>query len=125
LEIVAGGPVAIGNSVLELRNHWRTWTAAHVGGYGTREHNFYNSVVTKYGYGIQARAMQDLFLSGQRKAAEAAVPDDLLEKITLIGPASYVRDRIAAYREAGVTVLNVVPVGEAPLRAIERVRAML
>ena len=67
-------------------------------------------------YGIkvteeEATRIQDAYLGGDRKAAEAMVPAALIEGMSLIGDVGFVRDRIAAYREAGVTILNVQPIG--------------
>ncbi|HUO48785.1 MAG TPA: LLM class flavin-dependent oxidoreductase, partial [Acidimicrobiales bacterium] len=66
--------------------------------------------------------IQDLYLEGQKEEAAAAVPDALLEQTSLVGPAGYVRDRIEAYREAGVTVLNVTVIGPDALGTIEQLR---
>lgn len=55
-----------------------------------------------------------LYLPGRKAEAEAAVPAELLEKTALVGPGSYLKERIACYREGGVTVLNVTPVAGNP-----------
>ena len=65
--------------------------------------------------------MQDLYLGGDRKAAAALVPDELIAGLSLIGDAGFVKDRIAAYRDAGVTVLNVQPIGPNKLQDLETV----
>ena len=92
-------------------------TALYVGGMGARGRNFYNTLVRRYGFEKEAERIQDLYLDGKKDEAAAAVPDELLEVTSLIGPAGYVKDRIAAYREAGVTVLNVTPGGARPAGA--------
>ena len=66
--------------------------------------------------------IQDLYLSGKKEEAAAAVPAELLEETSLIGPPGYVQERIAAYREAGVTVLNVTPIGPDPLATVEQLK---
>jgi alkanesulfonate monooxygenase SsuD/methylene tetrahydromethanopterin reductase-like flavin-dependent oxidoreductase (luciferase family) len=75
-----------------------------------------------YGYEQEALEIQDLYLSGQKKAAEAAVPSSLLDDLSLIGSAGYVKDRIAAFKAAGVTMLDVIPIGPDPLGDVARVR---
>jgi F420-dependent oxidoreductase-like protein len=122
LEVCAGGAVAIGEDVTHLRDRGRPHTALYVGGMGARGRNFYNDLARRYGWEAEARTIQDLYLDGRKKEAEAAVPAELLEKTSLIGPPGYVRERIAAYREAGVTVLSITPIGPDPLRVIEQVK---
>ena len=122
LEICAGGLVAVGDGVEGLRDLARPSVALYVGGMGARGQNFYNSLVQRYGFEAEAAVVQDLYLSGKKHEAAAAVPDELLEKTSLIGTAGYVRDRIAAFAEAGVTVLNVVPVDAEPARLIGQLK---
>lgn len=69
--------------------------------------------------------IQELYLSGRKREAEALVPDKLLEQTSLIGPASYVKERIAAYREAGVTILIADPVGSDARHDLEQIRNWL
>ena len=69
--------------------------------------------------------IQDLYLAGHKDEAAAAVPAELLELTSLIGPEGYVRDRIEAFREAGVTMLNVIPIDPDPVRLIARVKEWL
>lgn len=87
--------------------------------------NFYNDLAVAYGYGKEAATIQELYLSGKKREAEAAVPDEFCELMTLCGPEGYVRDRIEAFREAGVTMLNVTPVGPEPARLISTVKNWL
>jgi len=112
LMITAGGVLAIGDSdeVLALRNAARPMVALYVGGMGAKGKNFYNDVAVRYGWEKEAAEIQDLYLSGKKKEAEALIPDEFLELTTLCGPAGYVKDRVAAFREAGVTHLQVHPV---------------
>ncbi|MEU4160950.1 LLM class F420-dependent oxidoreductase [Actinoplanes sp. NPDC026670] len=125
LEIVAGGPVAIGDDVLGLRDLARPLIALYVGGMGAKGRNFYHDVVSRYGFEKEADLIQELYLSGRKKEAAAAVPAELLELSSLIGPESYVRDRIAAFREAGVTVLNVTPIDADPQRLLSKVKELI
>ncbi len=125
LEIVAGGPVAIGDDVTHLRDLARPMIALYVGGMGAKGRNFYHDVVSRYGFEAEADRIQELYLAGHKKEAAAAVPDELLELGSLIGPEGYVRDRIAAFRESGVTVLNVTPLDPDPLRLLSRMKELI
>ncbi len=111
LEIVAGGLVAIGDDAAAIREFARPMVALYVGGMGARGKNFYNDLVCRYGFEAEAKEIQDLYLDGKKDEAAKVIPDELLEATTLCGPAGYVRDRIEAYKESGVTVLSVNPVG--------------
>jgi F420-dependent oxidoreductase-like protein len=122
LEVAAGGLVAIGDGLEHLRELARGMTALYVGGMGARDRNFYNTLVRRYGYEKEAELIQDLYLEGRKEEAAAAVPAELLEETSLIGPAGYVKERIAAYKEAGVTVLNVTPVGHDPVATLSQLR---
>jgi F420-dependent oxidoreductase-like protein len=122
LEVVAGGTVAIGDGIEHLRDLARPRWALYLGGMGARGHNFYNDLARRYGYEAEAEAIQALYLEGRRDEAAAAVPSELLEKTSLIGPAGYVKERIAAYRETGVTVLTIDPLGPDPVGILEQVK---
>jgi F420-dependent oxidoreductase-like protein len=122
LEIAAGGLVAIGDGLEHLRELARPMTALYVGGMGARGRNFYNALTRRYGFEAEAALIQDLYLSGKKEEAAAAVPPELLELTSLVGPAGYVQERIAAYRDAGVTVLNIIPIGPDPLATIGQLK---
>ncbi len=122
LEIAAGGLAAVGEGLEHLREFARPMTALYVGGMGARGRNFYNALTRRYGFEAEAELIQDLYLSGRKDEAAAAVPAELLELTSLIGPPGYVRERIAAYREAGVSVLNVAVVGADPLATVEQLK---
>ena len=79
--------------------------ALYIGGMGARGKNFYNDLARRYGYDAAAVKIQDLYLNGKKAEAEAAVPDALVDEVALCGPRERIRDRIAAYKEAGVTTL--------------------
>jgi len=122
LDIAAGGALAIGEGLEGLRELARPQLALYIGGMGAREKNFYNDLARLYGYEQEAAEIQDLYLTGQKKAAEAAVPTSLLEDLALIGPEGYVKDRIAAFKAAGVTLLDVIPIGPDPLGDVAKVK---
>ncbi len=126
LEVVAGGMVAVVDDPDEasrLRDLGRPMAALYVGGMGARGRNFYNSLFRRYGYEAEAELIQDLYLSGRKAEAAAAVPAEFLEASSLIGPEGYVKERLAAYREAGVTVLNITPLGPDPVGLVEQVKS--
>jgi len=77
---------------------------------GAKGKNFYNDLACVYGYEKEATEIQDLYLSGKKKEAEALVPTEWLEAANFVGPKSYIEERVAAFAEAGVTSLNVTPV---------------
>jgi len=115
LWVTAGGVVAIGDDVKGVLDFVRPMVALYVGGMGARGKNFYNSLFQRYGYEAEAKLIQDLYLDGKKQEAAAAVPMEFLEAISLVGPEGYVRERLAAFAEAGVTLLNVnyiAPVGD-------------
>jgi F420-dependent oxidoreductase-like protein len=111
LDIVAGGLLAIGDDVEHLREQMRPMLTLYFGGMGSKGRNYYNDVLRGYGYESEAEEIQDLYLGGQKKEASRLVPDELIEAMCLVGTESHVRARLEAYQQAGVTVLNVQPVG--------------
>jgi F420-dependent oxidoreductase-like protein len=126
LEVVAGGLAAIGDNLEHLRELERPHLALYIGGMGARGANFYNDLARDYGFAGEARLVQDLYLEGRKAEAAAAIPQALLEGTTLIGSEAYVRDRLAAYKAAGVTMLNVSPVGPGnPVRTIARLKELI
>ncbi|MFV0525748.1 MAG: LLM class F420-dependent oxidoreductase [Acidimicrobiales bacterium] len=127
LDIMAGGMVAIGNGpeVAEAREAARAHIAFYVGGMGARSKNFYNELFQRYGWVDEAARIQDLFLSGRRAEATAAVPDEYLDLATLCGTETHVRSRLEVYAEVGVTHLNLEPFGSDKLGTIETVRSWL
>ncbi|MBP6729816.1 MAG: LLM class F420-dependent oxidoreductase, partial [Microthrixaceae bacterium] len=114
MDVVAGGMVAIGDDVKGILDFARPLVALYVGGMGAKGRNFYNALMRRYGYEAEAEQIQDLYLAGQKKEAEALVPTEFLDAINLVGPEGYVRERLEAFQAAGVTVLNVTPVGADP-----------
>jgi F420-dependent oxidoreductase-like protein len=102
--------LALYDDVEEARNYMRPYLALYIGGMGSRENNFYTQLVTRYGYGDAAREIQDLYLSGKQAEAMAKIPAELIDKVSLCGSRDAVRDRLAAYRDAGVGTLLVMPV---------------
>ncbi|WP_067981333.1 LLM class F420-dependent oxidoreductase [Nocardia caishijiensis] len=127
LEVYAGPALAIGENVTPLLEFVKPHLALYIGGMGAKGKNFYHTLATKYGYGEAADRIQELYLAGDKQAAAAAVPDDLVRDVSLIGPEGFVKDRIAAFAEAGVTTLNVTPLAEnaaGRIKLIEQLRGL-
>lgn len=125
LRIFAGGSVAFGEGSEKLRNRARPMLALYVGGMGARGKNFYNELFASYGYEKEAAEIQNLYLSGKKREAEAAIPASFLDETSLIGPEGFVRDRLAELKEAGVNHLNVNFAGDSiadRVRTLERLR---
>ncbi|MFF0454612.1 LLM class F420-dependent oxidoreductase [Nocardia africana] len=128
LDVYAGPALAIGDNVEPLREFVKPHLALYIGGMGAKGKNFYHSLATQYGYGAEADRIQELYLAGKKDEAAKVVPDELVRDISLIGSAGFVKERVAAFREAGVTVLNVVPLAAtAPERVklIEQLRELV
>lgn len=119
-EVVGGGLLAIGDNLEYLRDNARDTLAWYIGGMGARGKNFYFDLAVRYGYEVEAHEIQEQFLGGNKKNALAAVPEELLRDTTLIGSYSFVADRVAAYRDSGVTVFNVEPIGPKPYDSFEK-----
>jgi F420-dependent oxidoreductase-like protein len=127
LDVIAAAPLAIGDDVTGLRDLTRPVFALYIGGMGARGRNFYYDLACRFGYEQDAGKIQEAYLAGRKDEAAALVPADLVEKTALIGPAGYVAERLEAFRESGVTTLNVTPLAAthaARLADIERVRAL-
>ncbi len=110
LDVMVGVSLAVGDDVEDRLNWAKPHLALYIGGMGARGQNFYHKLATRYGYGEVADHIQDLFLSGRKAEAVAAVPDELVRQVSLIGPRGFVKERIAAFAEAGVTTLLATPV---------------
>jgi F420-dependent oxidoreductase-like protein len=111
LDVIAAAPLAIGEDVTGLRDLTRPMFALYIGGMGARGKNFYYDLACRFGYEAEAAKIQDAYLAGRKDEAAGLVPAELAEKTSLIGPLGYVKERLAAYREAGVTTLNVTALG--------------
>ncbi len=122
LQIAVGVPVAIGDGVEPMLDLVRPQLALYIGGMGARGKNFYNDLARRYGYEDEARTIQDLYLDGKKEEAAAVVPEELVRAVSLVGPESHVAERVAAFREAGVTTLLLQPLDdsrEGRLRTVE------
>jgi F420-dependent oxidoreductase-like protein len=101
--------VFVSDDLASARDAMRPYVALYVGGMGSRKQNFYNALVQRYGFEDAAREVQDLYLEGKKEEAAAALPGELIDTVSLCGPADVVRERIGIYRDAGVGTLMVAP----------------
>lgn len=109
LDMMVSASLAIGDDVSDRLAWAKPQLALYIGGMGARGQNFYHKLATRYGFGEVADHIQDLFLAGKKEEAINAVPDDLVRHVSLIGPRGFVKERLAAYAEAGVTTMLVHP----------------
>jgi F420-dependent oxidoreductase-like protein len=114
--------VYVTDDLQAARDAMRPFIALYVGGMGSREKNFYNQLVQRYGFEDAAREVQDLYLDGKREQAMAALPDELIDTVSLCGPKDVVRERLAVYRDAGVGTLGVTPLTFAKDERLEQLR---
>jgi len=105
LAIAPHVPVSIDDDRAHAREALKPWVALYVGGMGSRTKNFYNDLVSRYGFAEDARTLQDLYLGGKQLEAIRRVPDALVDAISIAGPPAYVRERLAVWASAGVTTL--------------------
>ncbi len=117
-EIAPSVPVVLIDDVEAGRDALKQYYALYVGGMGARGKNFYNELFARYGYEQEARRVQDLYLDGKQRDAAAAVPDEFVDAVALVGPKERIGERLEAFREAGATELLVSTRDPAALRAL-------
>jgi F420-dependent oxidoreductase-like protein len=115
-------PVSVSDDVEGARNTMRAYLALYIGGMGSREKNFYNQLVQRYGFEDAAREVQDLYLAGKKDEAAAAIPGELIDTVTLCGRRDVVRERLRVYREAGVGTLGLMPMAFTKDERLEQLR---
>jgi F420-dependent oxidoreductase-like protein len=128
LDIMVSAPLAIGDDVDDRLAWAKPQLALYIGGMGARGKNFYHNLATGYGYGDVANHIQDLYLDGKKAEAIEAVPDELVRSVSLVGPRGFVKERLAAYAEAGVTTLLLQPLSgdrHESVRYVEELRGLL
>ena len=101
--------VLISDDTAAARDAMRPMLSLYIGGMGSREQNFYNRLVSSYGFEAAARQVQDLYLAGRKSEAAAALPDELIDLVTIAGSRERARERVRAFRDAGVDTLIVSP----------------
>jgi alkanesulfonate monooxygenase SsuD/methylene tetrahydromethanopterin reductase-like flavin-dependent oxidoreductase (luciferase family) len=97
--------VVLGDDAAACRATVKPRLALYVGGMGARGKNFYNELVSRYGYEADAKRIQDLYLAGRKDEAAAAVPDALVDEVALCGPKERIRERLPRWKSSGVTTL--------------------
>ncbi|ROO83943.1 F420-dependent oxidoreductase-like protein [Actinocorallia herbida] len=128
LGISVAASLAIGDDVEGYLDFGRPHLALYIGGMGAKGKNFYNSLCRRYGWEKEAEEIQDLYLAGKKAEAAEKVPAELLKNMSLIGPESWVKERIAAFKAAGVTTFNITPVAadhKGKLALIERFKGLV
>jgi F420-dependent oxidoreductase-like protein len=114
--------VFVTDDVAAARDAMRPFIALYVGGMGSRDKNFYNQLVQRYGFEEAAQKVQDLYLEGKREEAMAALPDELLDTVSLCGPRDVVKERLAIFRDAGVGTLGIMPMALSKHERLEQLR---
>src|ERR1700712_4075580 len=109
MDVMVSASLAIGEDVEERLAWAKPQLALYIGGMGARGKNFYHNLATRYGFGDVADRIQDLYLAGKKTEAIDAVPDELVRNVSLVGPKGFLKERLAAYAEAGVTTMLVHP----------------
>lgn len=99
--------VALDDDVDRARLAAKPTISFYVGGMGPMGRNFYNDLAQRYGYAEAAEQIQSAFLDGRKMDAVRAVPDDLVDEVSLVGSRARIADRLDAWRESGVTTLIV------------------
>ena len=120
--------LCIDDDIDKARDAVRPLLALYVGGMGSRKKNFYNSLVQRYGFEDAAKEVQDLYLDGKKDEAAAALPAELIDRTSLVGPKERVKERLEVYREAGVGTLVATPTvfdPEARKRMIREIAEMV
>jgi F420-dependent oxidoreductase-like protein len=130
LQILAGGSVMFtedAQTIDKVLDAGRPSAALYVGGMGARGKNFYNDIMSAYGWEGEAKTIQDLYLDGKKEEAAAAIPRDYLEGASLVGSEGHIGERIAAYSEAGVTHLQMGLFGslEQKIKTVEKMRKLV
>jgi F420-dependent oxidoreductase-like protein len=127
LSIFGDAQLAIGEGrdVADARDAARNTIGFYVGGMGAKSKNYYNDLFRRYGWEDEAEKIQDLFLSGKRAEAVAAVPDEYLDTANLIGSQEHIKGRLSVYEDVGVTHLIVNPTGTTPLDDLAAVKAWI
>ena len=117
-DVAAGPMVIVGDDVQACLGFVKPMLALYVGGMGARGKNFYNDLACRYGFEAEAKKIQDLYLDGKKDEATAAVPDQLADEVSLVGPKERIRDRLAAWRESPASTLICGLMQSEALRAI-------
>ncbi|WP_264991365.1 LLM class F420-dependent oxidoreductase, partial [Mycobacterium kiyosense] len=125
LDVMVGTSLAIGDDVDDRLSWAKPQLALYIGGMGAKGRNFYHNVATRYGFGEVADRIQELYLSGRKREAVEAVPDELVRGMSLVGPRGFIAERLAVFAAAGVTTLLVRPLTKESGEAVRYVEELL
>ena len=114
--------VMIGDNLESARDAMRPYLALYVGGMGSRDQNFYNRLIGSYGFEKACRQVQDLYLEGRRSEAMEALPDEMIDLVSIAGPKSKAKEKIRAFADAGVDTLIVSGMAVDTADRIEQLR---
>jgi F420-dependent oxidoreductase-like protein len=114
--------VLISDDLETARNAMRPMLALYIGGMGSREQNFYNRLVSTYGFESEAREIQELYLAGRRTEAMEALPAELIDAVSIVGPRQVAKEKIRAFRDAGVDTLIVAGMAVENAERIKQLR---
>lgn len=123
-DIAPSVSVRIDDDLEAARDTMRPFLGLYIGGMGSKKKNFYTALVSRYGFEEQAGRVQDLYLDGHKEEACAAIPDELIDMVSLAGPIDHIRERMRAFKEAGVTTLSTTPIAFSPEERVEQVRTL-
>jgi F420-dependent oxidoreductase-like protein len=128
LDVMVSAPLAIGDDMDDRLAWAKPQLALYIGGMGARGRNFYHNLATRYGFGDVADHIQNLYLDGKKAQAIEAVPDELVRSVSLVGPRGFVKERVAAYADAGATTLLLQPLSDErreSVRFVEELQSLL
>lgn len=125
IDVAVSAGVAIGDDIEQLADRIRPHQALYIGGMGSRETNFYNQNAVRLGYGDAAAKIQELYLGRHYDEAAAAVPLELVDRTSLLGPVERVAERLQALSENGATTVNVSPSGNDANEKINQLRLLM
>jgi F420-dependent oxidoreductase-like protein len=117
-DTIASVQAIVTDDIESARNQVKPMLALYIGGMGAKGRNFYNDLARRYGYAEAAAEIQDLYLSGKKLEAVAAVPDSLVDEVSLIGTKEMIRDRLEVWKESQATTLALMPTDSTTLRTV-------
>ena len=114
----------VGDDLAAAADPIRGYTALYIGGMGSREKNFYNALAVRMGYADEAKEIQDLFLAKKHREAMAAVPQQFIDSVSLLGQKERIADKLTAYAEAGTTTVAITPFASTVEERIAAIRTV-
>jgi alkanesulfonate monooxygenase SsuD/methylene tetrahydromethanopterin reductase-like flavin-dependent oxidoreductase (luciferase family) len=124
LTVACSTAAVINDDLAAARNVYRPYLALLIGGMGTRQHNFYRTLASAYGFAEEAGAITEAYLGGRRREAEAMVPTELIDGLALVGSRRRVAARLEAFAAAGIDILSIAPAGRSLEEKLAVVRAV-